>query len=392
MSQKTMKKVAIVISGLMVLSVLLGLIAPLAYATNQEVLDQLVQAEAQLEALENERANIEARLAEIEKSQQATYEEIAILDEQISNTTAQIEVTQQAIDALAEDISIEEKNLAVATQKMETQYADMKTSIRVMYEAGETTYLDILLASDSFFDMLSRIEITQQIMNHNQSVFEEYAANAQAVEDAKIKLEADKEAQVDFRITLDSQVITLEKESALVEEKMKELMADEQAALEAQDANLASEEEMADRVAQLSKELATQGVYVGGDLMWPTPSSTRITSPFGYRVHPISGSYTLHKGVDIGAGGGQDILAANSGTVIVSDYHSSYGNYVMIDHGGGMVTLYAHMSKRSVSAGQTVGKGELVGLVGSTGYSTGNHLHFEVIVDGTHTDPMSYFS
>ncbi|MFI3226540.1 MAG: peptidoglycan DD-metalloendopeptidase family protein [Clostridia bacterium] len=390
MSQKTMKKIAMIISGLMIVSVLLGLIAPLAYA--DDTLDQLVAAEAQLEALESEREEIIAQLAAIESNQQATYEEIAVLDKQIENTSAKIDATQEIIDALSDDIANEEIRLMEATEKMDEQYASMKTSIRIMYESGETTYLDILLASESFFDMLSRLEIAQQIMNHNQSVFDEYTANAKAVEDAKIKLEEDKESQESYRMTLDTQMITLEKESALVEEKMKALMADEQAAIDAQAANLAAEEEMADKVAELSKQLASQGVYVGGEFMWPSANSTRITSPFGYRTHPITGSYSLHTGVDIGASGGTDILSANAGTVIVSDYHSAYGNYVMVDHGGGIVTLYAHMSKRLVSVGDVVGKGETIGLVGSTGWSTGNHLHFEIIVDGEHIDPMTYFS
>lgn len=392
MSQKTVKKIALVMAILMIMSVVLGLFSMLVAYADTNTLNQLLAAEKELGDLESQRILIEEQLKQIEANQQTTYQEIVILESQIENTTAQIDATQNVINVLEQDIAIEQKRLEEATQKMDEQYDSMKNSIRVMYEAGETTYLDILLASNSFFDMLARVEIAQQIINYNQSVFDDYTANALAVEQAKIQLEEDKQMQESYRMVLDTQMVTLEKESALVETKMKQLMIDEEAAQQAQNDTLKAEEEMVEKIAQLSRELASQGVYVGGELTWPTPSSTRITSVFGYRTHPITGSYSLHSGVDIGAAGGANILSANAGVVIVSDYHSVYGNYVMVDHGGGIVTLYAHMSKRSVSVGQAVGKGEVLGLVGTTGWSTGNHLHFEVIVNGTHVDPMSYFS
>lgn len=391
MSQKTVKKVALAMAIIMIISVLSGLVSMLAYADS--TLSQLLQAQSQLESLEKERADIQEKLKKIEQSQQATFEEISILNEQIENTTAQINATLEIIEMLEYEIEQEEKRLYEAIDKMDKQYDSMKTSIRVMYEAGQTTYLDILLASDSFFDMLARIEITQQIINHNQSIFDDYTVNALAVEQAKLKLIEDKQKQEELRMTLDSQMQTLEKESALVEAKMKQLMKDEQSALEAQEQNANAEEEMSKKVAQLSKELASSAVYVGGEFMWPAPTSTRITSAFGYRTHPITGaSYSFHNGIDIGAGGGEPILSANNGVVILSQYSSVYGNYVMVDHGGGVVTLYAHMSQRLVSVGDSVLRGEEIGKVGSTGWSTGNHLHFEIIVDGERQNPMSYYN
>ncbi|MFI3115844.1 MAG: peptidoglycan DD-metalloendopeptidase family protein [Clostridia bacterium] len=392
MSQKTMKKMAKILAALMIVSVLLGLITPL-FASANDTLAELLAAEAQIEKLEAERSEIIKLIAQIEANQEATYQEIELLNQQIEITTSKIIATQVIIDVLSDEIEVEEYNLMLATEKMNLQYESMKTSIRIMYEAGETTYLDILLASESFFDMLSRIEISQQIINHNQNVFDEYTASAIAVENAKQKLEEDKALQEDYKSTLDNEKGSLEHQSNNLELKMKQLMADEQAALTAQAQNLSAEEEMANKVAQLSKELASIGIYVGGEFLWPTPSSYWVTSPFGYRTHPITGVVeSFHKGIDIGAAGGQNILSANAGRVIVSDYSSSYGNYVMVDHGGGYVTLYAHMSKRLVSAGEYVGKGDVLGLVGSTGWSTGNHLHFEIILNGEHQNPMNYYS
>ena len=310
----------------------------------------------------------------------------------MANTNQEISVTQGVINDLEADIEVQEKNLEQATIKMDNQYESFKTQVRVSYEMGETTYLDIILGSDDFFDMLSRMQISKQLMNHNKTVFEEYTNNAKIVEDAKLQLEENKKTQEVHRLNLDNKILTLEKQSAQSESKMKDLMQDENKAEAAEAQNLKAEDEMADRVAQLSKELAGTGAYVGGELSWPVPSSTRVTSPFGNRKHPITNKQSFHKGVDIGASGGSSIISANAGKVIVSDYQSAYGNYVMVDHGGGTVTLYAHMQKRLVSAGDTVGKGEKIGLVGTTGWSTGNHLHFEVIKNGDHTNPMNYFS
>ena len=160
---------------------------------------------------------------------------------------------------------------------------------------------------------------------------------------------------------------------------------------------LREQDEINDEIAALSRqETAASGggggkVY-SGSLVWPCPSYSRISSQYGYRTHPISGTRKLHKGLDIAASSGNPVIAAASGTVVKSYFSSSYGNYVVISHGGGLMTAYAHMTRRLVSAGQTVTAGQQVGTVGSTGNSTGPHLHFEVYVGGSTTNPMNYFS
>ena len=147
----------------------------------------------------------------------------------------------------------------------------------------------------------------------------------------------------------------------------------------------------ADRITSDIQSLSSKDTkYSGGVLLWPCPSSHRVTSEFGYRIHPILGYRKLHTGIDIGASYGAAIVAANSGKVIASYYNSSYGNMVMIDHGGGIVTLYAHASSRRVSKGASVSRGQTIARVGSTGSSTGNHLHFEVRVNGSYKNPRSY--
>ena len=150
-------------------------------------------------------------------------------------------------------------------------------------------------------------------------------------------------------------------------------------------------EEAAARAEAIRRSSGGPANYVGGEMGWPCPGYTTITSPYGNRTHPTLGVYKLHTGTDIGAPSGAKIVAMNDGTVVTAAYNSAYGNHVIINHGGGIQTLYAHASSLAVSAGQSVTRGQTIAYVGSTGYSTGAHLHFEIIKNGGTVDPMSYF-
>ncbi len=176
------------------------------------------------------------------------------------------------------------------------------------------------------------------------------------------------------------------------ENQIKDLQKDEEKLRKAEEENEKEEKKLQAEIKKMLEELAKQNsVYVGGTFTWPCPGYYNITSEFGMRFHPTLKVNKLHTGMDIGAPRGAKVVAANAGTVIRATTNASYGNYVMIDHGGGYTTLYAHMSVLSVSKGDKVTKGQQVGKVGSTGYSTGNHLHFEVLVGGEWVNPMNYF-
>ena len=164
-------------------------------------------------------------------------------------------------------------------------------------------------------------------------------------------------------------------------------MASDNAVLEAQEDELKEE---ADRLVSEIKKLQGDQAYAGGTFCWPSESSTRVTSEFGMRIHPILKVNKMHTGIDIGAAAGTNVLAANSGTVIKAGWNNSYGNVIMIDHGGGIVTLYAHNSKLLVSTGDVVSRGQVIALVGSTGNSTGPHIHFEVRVNGEYQNPRNW--
>jgi murein DD-endopeptidase MepM/ murein hydrolase activator NlpD len=282
-----------------------------------------------------------------------------------------------------------------------------------MEENGIITYLEIIFASTSFADMLARIDFVADIMRadenaYNNLIIARNQTNAakQALEETKEELDAEKEYLEEKEAELyeqleEAQAIIFRMEQDLESNRQlrDQVRADEdkvQREINAKVAELARQEE-AERQRRLREQQRrnqqTSGgstVTGSGQMMWPV--SGPITSGFGVRRHPVFGDLRQHSGMDIGAPHGTRVVAADSGTVIESTYNSSYGNYVVISHGDGITTLYAHLSSRSVSSGTSVSKGQQIGLVGSTGISTGPHLHFEVSVNGSRVNPRSFLS
>ena len=341
------------------------------------------QLKSRLAELKSARAEANAAVEALEGESEKYSEKIAALDYQIQSTRAELNATQKIIDSLTRDIADKQEELDETTAELDDKQALFETRIRVMYENGDTTYLEVLLSSEDFSDMLTNMEIVSQIMDYDKRIVEEYKALKAQIETQKADLEQAYE----------------EIEAQKKEYKALKAKVDSDLALKKAEAErmLREQDEINDEIAALSRqETAASGggggkVY-SGSLVWPCPSYSRISSQYGYRTHPISGTRKLHKGLDIAASSGNPVIAAASGTVVKSYFSSSYGNYVVISHGGGLMTAYAHMTRRLVSAGQTVAAGQQVGTVGSTGNSTGPHLHFEVYVGGSTTNPMNYFS
>jgi murein DD-endopeptidase MepM/ murein hydrolase activator NlpD len=294
-----------------------------------------------------------------------------------------------------------------------------------MYENGNITYIDILLDAENITDMLSRAEIVNQIMNYDQKVVDEYNAALVAIQEAKAALEADKADQESYKQSLDEKYADLEaekKEQQAIIDKLesdKELKESEQDKMDKEKDSINSEIERLSRIAaeqaaaaakakaaaeaaakntaksssaSTSSSSSSSATRYSGTFTWPLPGYTTISSGYGYRTDPLGRGNKLHGGTDIPAPKGTTIVAAASGTVVKSALVSSYGNYIVVDHGGGVMTGYAHMSKRVASVGDTVSAGQKIGEVGSTGDSTGNHLHFEVYINGSRVNAMNYFS
>jgi murein DD-endopeptidase MepM/ murein hydrolase activator NlpD len=388
---------------LMILTVMFSVLT--AQAVSQAQIDALQESKSQLES---KAKDIQSKINVLTEEQGRYIDRKAALDEQCELTRQEIELINQQIELY--DKLIEEKavELEEAQKKEREQYELFRTRIRSMEENGSMSYLAVIFRASSFSDLLSRIADVSDIMEYDKRLEDDYIAAREYVQKVKAEYEETQRQQEQYRSEL------LEKEAQL--EEQVQAAAAMIAALEenideftkAFEENAAAEREVQSQIDSLIKQkqaeeaakaaAAQKGSSGGsvkagkGTFIWPAPSSYSVSSPYGYRIHPIFGTERFHAGIDIGASAGDQILAAAGGTVSIATYSSSYGNYVMISHGGGNATLYAHMSSRVVSAGDSVKQGDVIGYVGSTGWSTGPHLHFEIRINNALVNPMDYFN
>lgn len=350
--------------------------------TAQQKLDNAVKQKGEL----NNKINDAKKSKSDKMAQKNTIDtEISKLQSKINDISAKITVSNTKIEQ-------KQAELAKAQEESAQQYQAYYSRAKMLIERGSITYLEVLLNANSFSDLLSRISIVKQIARYDSNRLAELKLVEQQISAIKSELEAEKSSLVALKSENDTQMSALKQKQAasqkLIDDLSSDIAAYEAALKKQEQAEAAAREE----IRKLSAQTSQSKVFVGGTFVWPSVSST-ITSPYGTRVHPVTGTVRRHAGVDIGAAYGTNIYAANSGTVIVSGWNSGgYGNYVVIDHGGGCTTLYGHCSSLLVSKGQTVTKGQVIAKVGSTGMSTGPHLHFEVLVNGATTNPMSYFN
>lgn len=366
-------------------------------------------AKDKISSLEEEKKKTEETIQELEKLKADTESYVKELDGELARLDDELSSLDSRITDKEADIEETKAQLEEAKKTEEEQYASMKLRIKYMYEKGDTSYLDLLLESGSMSEMLNRAEYTQQISSYDRKKLTEYGEIKEKIADDEEKLEAEHEELLTLQEQTKAKQDSVEK---LVGEKSRELqkyqnqiaanesqLASYQADIEAQEnriqqieAELKRQEEEARKKAQEKGE-EYKTVSIGNiSFIWPCPSSSRITSGFGGRSSPTEGASSNHKGIDIGASSGSDIVAAADGTVTISTYSYSAGNYIMINHGGGVSTVYMHCSKLLVSVGETVKKGQVIAKVGSTGYSTGPHLHFGVRVNGAYVNPSQYVS
>ena len=343
----------------------------------KEVKEQIDEANQQLSDL---KLDITENLEQVQKLD----EKIANAEQELEETTNEVQTLQQTIKGLEEQQKIEE-------QKYETQKALFEQRVVALYEAGDTQYLDVLLSANSISEFISSYYIISEIAEYDAEILNTIAERKNNIDNTKTKLEKEKQelATIIERQTRTSKVLQTTK--VLRESYISKLSEEEKQT----QTKLEEYNRVLDEVNKQLVELASQGEltqYIGGELAWPVPGYTKISSEYGMRVHPITGQYKLHTGVDIGAPMGANFVAANDGIVVKAEYNTAYGRMVIIDHGGGISTLYAHGSEFLVEVGQTVKRGDSILKVGSSGYSTGPHAHFEVRINGVVTDPMPYIT
>lgn len=352
----------------------------------------------ELKKMQREIDEKQGELSEQEKKKTSLDLQITALMEDIDSTEALVDKKQAQIDEASAKID-------ELSGKIEENKEQLKERLRVMYEYGTTSYLDIILEAKGLSDLFTRVSVVKDIIEHDNTLINQYVSSKNEVEQAKSELVEEKKEQEESLALLSNKKSALqtaknEREAVIAElegdiEEMKrreEQQEKDYNAIQAElNAALKAEEAKKTAAKKSGTNTANTASYSGGIFAWPSATSTRITSKYGYRNHPITGTYKLHRGVDIGASAGTDVLAAEAGTVLTAGWSNSYGNYVTISHGNGYVTLYAHNSKLLVSKGDTVTRGQAIAKVGSTGSSTAPHIHFEVQKNGQLQDPMNFF-
>ena len=356
------------------------------------------EQEKNLDDLQIEKSNLESDI-------ESSNEQILFIESELTNTVAEIaEINQQIIDKEIEieTLSAQEDDLLIYIAKAEYELEDSKkryekqkelleTRLVAMYETGDMSYLDLLFNSKSISEFLSNYFLIEEIAKADTELLE--TVEAERIYNKKLKetLETKKLILTASRETIEKNAIALEN-MGIIKNSILKRLTEEEIALHEQI------EEYQKQIAEIEKEIRLLALanigeeYVGGTMAWPVPGYTRITSSFGMRTHPITGVYKLHTGVDIGAPMGSQFVAANDGIVTYAGWNTAYGNMVIVDHGGGITTLYAHGSEILVSVGDTIYQGHPILKVGSTGYSTGPHAHFEVRINGDYVEPLDYIT
>lgn len=305
--------------------------------------------------------------------------EINALNAEIAELQAAITETENDINQLASNITQKEAELALKKAEIEKSTNELNARLRQMYKSGSVSFVDILLSSGNISEFIANMEMISLIYENDKNL-------VVSLKDSYAQIEAQKNELVVLKNNLTAKEASLTAGKSVMANK-KTAVTSENKKLEAELDSLNAE---ADRIIQEIRRLSGKGNYAGGILSWPTPGYTRVTSEFGFRIHPILGYKKMHTGIDIAAPYGATVVASNSGKVIASYYNSGYGNMIIVDHGGGIATLYAHLSSRLVNVGATVSRGQTIAKVGSTGLSTGPHLHYEVRLNGVYQNPRSY--
>lgn len=410
--------VAIVLVVLMVGGIVFSVLPVFASAaSSSELKSKLEDLQSQADDIAAESADLQQKIAENQSETQTIVDKKANIDQQIELTRQQVENLNAQIQQYNLLIAAKQEELDEAEAK-ETELNEMyKIRLRAMEETGNVSYWSVLFNASSFTDLLDRIDMIAEISKADQTMLEELQAAAAEVADAKAEIEESRAELEATKAELDEQEALLADQRAEADAMITELMSkqdellatsemydalEEQVRQQILDTQTAYEDALADEEAQRQIEAARQEAASGNiskpsstsssGFLYPLGASAVITDAYGYRYHPLYGYYKMHYGVDLAVAQGTPIYATKSGTVTTATYGSANGYYVSISHNDGTGSLYAHMTNYTVSVGQYVNQGDVIGYVGSTGWSTGPHLHFEIFYGGSNVNPMDYIS
>lgn len=361
-------------------------------AAADDLEDELSQVYKQIAGKEDDISDAEARIVD-------ASEEVDAINEKLNAKQAEVDQLEAEIAEVNTEIGQAEADLEKNEKAMKKQLKILDDRLVDYYVNGKISYLQVLLEASSFSDLINRSQYIALIVKQDDKLIQEIDAEKEKIEKMKAELE-DQRASLQ---ELEDQKVAARDELQVQADAKSAVLAEVEEELNDYEAQLSELEEEAEAIAaeiaaaakkseeSSSNSSSASAVSSGSGLLWPLPGYTELSSYFGYRVHPIYGEVLYHSGIDIPAPEGVSILAVDSGTVSYSGWNGGFGNCVMVDHGNGMVSLYGHMSAIYVSYGQTVAQGESVGAVGTTGTSTGNHLHLSIYVNGELVDPLNYY-
>ena len=370
----------------LVICLLISSITFVSYAADlNELQEQKNEIQSQVDEKSNELADVNEELSE-------NLRQIQKLDENIETTEAKLEELNTKISEMEKQVNKIEKELTSVTKKYNKQKDILDSRLVAMYESKDANYLDVLLSSSSISDFISTYYLLAEITSYDMDLLELVDNEKKQIQEKSAEVNIQKENLEKEKSTQQKTQITLSNTKLLRENYISKLSEEEQAIQAQIDEYNNQIKQIEDEIKSLAVTASFGEDYNGGPMQWPIYGHYKITSNYGMRVHPITGVYKLHTGVDISATIGTEFTAIAKGIVVKAEYNTAYGNMVIIDHGGGVQTLYAHGSEIVAKLGQEVNAGDVVLKVGSTGYSTGPHAHFEVRINGSPVNPLDYVS
>ncbi len=350
--------------------------------------------EQQLKDKKNSITQTQNEIKQNEQQQKSVRSEINTLDNSINDTEVQISETQNRISTVELNIKNTEEDIKETQAEYDRNYELRKNRMVAYYKVGAVSLEESVSKIEDESDRMYMEKAVEKVISYDTELINKLEELRLELESKKAQLDAQKVELAELKSSLETKLASLET-TLKKREGYLTTLKNNHAELEKSVDDMKKEadkltKEIQEAAAAAARANKTSSTYKGGKMTWPLPGFYIITSPFGNRLHPILKTYKLHTGVDIAGSGcnGKPVVAAASGTVIVAKYNSAYGNYVVIDHGGGITTLYAHSSKLEVKVGDNVKAGQEIMKIGTTGYSTGPHLHFEVRENGTYVDPI----
>lgn len=355
--------------------------------------NRILNSQSIIDKIADSKKKIQNTIKNLKTLKNDTQKYIEELDKNLEVLVDELNQTLVDIDAKQIEINNTNANIEIAKKDEEKQYSDMKLRIRFFYEKGDTSLLESILTGDNLEDLLTKAEYIQSITDYDRKKLDELIYIKNQIIKFEQQLENEKKELIALKDAEMAQKDNIEK---LIEEKQKEL-EDTNSKINTSTAELkklqAEQAKQEAEIAAIERAILARGNskrILSGGLIWPCPSSKRITSNFGNRKAPTKGASKYHEGIDIGAQTGSAVVAAAAGEVVISKYSYSAGNYIMIDHGSGIFTIYMHLSKKYYDVGKEVSQGQTIGEVGSTGYATGPHLHFGIRKNGKYVNPLTF--